>query len=157
MDSALLQNLIAGAGSSSQFIGGVVVAVLYLVIGLLSAIGSVFVFRRIFQGLMGTDILDLFSCRYCRLLPKLRCLFRGLNSCLADRSSRRFRFSCLCCGWTIFAVCYRGWLCHAWAVGSVPLSVRLFTGRPVDNRNSTGLRYLLLNVRFCGRVLSHDK
>jgi uncharacterized protein DUF6010 len=50
MDSALLQNLLAGAGSSSQLIGGLVVAVLYVVIGLLSAIGSIFVFRRIFQG-----------------------------------------------------------------------------------------------------------
>jgi hypothetical protein len=29
MDSALLQNLMAGAGSSSQFIGGLVVALLY--------------------------------------------------------------------------------------------------------------------------------
>jgi hypothetical protein len=50
MDSALLQNLIAGAGSHSQFIGGLVVAMLYLVIGLLGAIGSIVVFRRIFQG-----------------------------------------------------------------------------------------------------------
>ena len=50
MDSALLQNLIAGAGSSSQLIGGLVVALLYFVIGLLSAIGSIFVFRRMFQG-----------------------------------------------------------------------------------------------------------
>src|SRR6266480_3183911 len=50
MDSALLQNLIAGAGSSSQFIGGLIVAVLYAVIGLLGAIGSILVFRRIFQG-----------------------------------------------------------------------------------------------------------
>src|SRR6516225_5187602 len=50
MNSALLQNLITGAGSSSQFIGGLVVAVLYVVIGLLSAIGSILVFRRIFQG-----------------------------------------------------------------------------------------------------------
>src|SRR4051812_16954697 len=33
---------------------------------------------------MGTDILDLFPCRDCRLLPKLRCLFRGFNSCLAN-------------------------------------------------------------------------
>jgi hypothetical protein len=36
MDSALLQNLMAGAGSSSQFIGGLVVALLYVVIGLLT-------------------------------------------------------------------------------------------------------------------------
>jgi len=50
MDSALLQNLIAGGGSSSQFIGGLVVALLYAVIGLLSAIGSILIFRRIFQG-----------------------------------------------------------------------------------------------------------
>jgi len=50
MNSALLQNLMAGTGSGSQFIGGLVVAMLYVVIGLLSAIGSIFVFRRIFQG-----------------------------------------------------------------------------------------------------------
>jgi hypothetical protein len=50
MDTPLLQNLMAGAGSSSQFIGGLVMAVLYLVIGLLSAIGSILIFRRIFQG-----------------------------------------------------------------------------------------------------------
>jgi len=50
MDSALLQNLMAGAGSSSQFIGGLVVALLYAVIGLLSAIGSILIFRRLFQG-----------------------------------------------------------------------------------------------------------
>jgi hypothetical protein len=50
MDRALLQNLIAGAGSSSQLISGLVVALLYLVVGLLSAIGSIFVFRRMFQG-----------------------------------------------------------------------------------------------------------
>lgn len=50
MVSALLQNLLAGAGSSSQFIGGLVVALLYIVIGLLGAIGSILIFRRIFQG-----------------------------------------------------------------------------------------------------------
>jgi hypothetical protein len=50
VDSALLQTLMAGAGSGSQFIGGLVVALLYAVIGLLGAIGSIFIFRRIFQG-----------------------------------------------------------------------------------------------------------
>ncbi|HXV31833.1 MAG TPA: DUF6010 family protein [Sinorhizobium sp.] len=50
MDSALLQNLISGAGSNSQFIGGLVVALLYAVIGLLGAIGSIVIFRRVFQG-----------------------------------------------------------------------------------------------------------
>ena len=50
MDSALLKNLVTGAGSSSQFIGGLVVATLYAVIGVLGAVGSILVFRRIFQG-----------------------------------------------------------------------------------------------------------
>jgi hypothetical protein len=50
MNSGLLENLIAGAGSMSQFIGGLVVALLYAVIGLLSAIGSILIIRRIFQG-----------------------------------------------------------------------------------------------------------
>ena len=50
MDSALLQDLLAGTGSSSQFTGGLVVALLYVVIGLRSAIGSIVIFRRAFQG-----------------------------------------------------------------------------------------------------------
>ena len=53
MDLALLKSLLSllmGAGSTSQLIGGLVVAVLYVVVGLLGAIGSILVFRRIFQG-----------------------------------------------------------------------------------------------------------
>jgi hypothetical protein len=50
MDLALLQNLVAGTGSSSQFMGGLVIALLYVVIGFLSAIGSILIFRRIFHG-----------------------------------------------------------------------------------------------------------
>ena len=50
MEKALLQNLMAGAGSGSQFIGGLIVALLYVVIGLLSAIGSILIVRRIFLG-----------------------------------------------------------------------------------------------------------
>ena len=50
MNSTLLQDLMVGTGSSSQFIGGLVVALLYVVIGLLGAIGSILIFRRIFQG-----------------------------------------------------------------------------------------------------------
>jgi hypothetical protein len=50
VDSPLLRTLVTGAGSTSQFLGGLVIFLLYLVIGLLSAIGSILVFRRIFQG-----------------------------------------------------------------------------------------------------------
>src|SRR6266403_1761970 len=125
MDSALLQNLMAGAGSSSQFIGGLVVALLYVVIGLLSAIGSILVFRRIFQGrweqIFWTSFLVVIAAFYLS-----------------------------------FAAYFEA-STHAWALGSVPLSVGLFIRRPVDNRNSTGLRSLLLNVRLYGRGLSHDK
>jgi hypothetical protein len=49
VESALLKNLMTGAGSSGQFIGGVVVTLLYAVIGLLSAIGSILVVRCMFQ------------------------------------------------------------------------------------------------------------
>jgi hypothetical protein len=84
MDSALLQSLMSGAGSNSRFIGGLVVAVLYLVIGLLGAIGSILVFRRIFQGRWEQMFWAAFLGRHCRLLPKLRRLFRGLAACLAN-------------------------------------------------------------------------
>jgi hypothetical protein len=50
MEAALLQNLMGGTGSSSQLVGGFVIGLLYAGIGLLSAIGSIFVFRRVFQG-----------------------------------------------------------------------------------------------------------
>ncbi len=50
MESALLESLIAGALSNSQFVGGLVVALLYVVVGLLGAFGSILIFRRIFQG-----------------------------------------------------------------------------------------------------------
>jgi hypothetical protein len=50
VDAPLLRTLVTGAGSSSQFLGGLVIFLLYFVIGLLSAIGSILVFRRVFQG-----------------------------------------------------------------------------------------------------------
>jgi hypothetical protein len=50
MNAALLKNLLTGAGSSSQLVGGLVVAMLYAVVGVLGAIGSILVFRRVFQG-----------------------------------------------------------------------------------------------------------
>ena len=50
MDSGLLHNLLTGTGSSVQLIGGIVVALLYAVIGLLGAVGSILVVRRMFQG-----------------------------------------------------------------------------------------------------------
>src|SRR5258708_12253362 len=39
-----------GGGWRRQFIGGLVVGLLYIVIGLLSGIGSILIFRRLFQG-----------------------------------------------------------------------------------------------------------
>jgi hypothetical protein len=50
MDGALLQTLVSGSATSSQLIGGLVVVLLYATIGLLSAIGSIFIVRRMFQG-----------------------------------------------------------------------------------------------------------
>jgi len=50
MEAALLQNLTAGTGPSSQLVGGFVVGLLYAGIGVLSAMGSILVFRRVFKG-----------------------------------------------------------------------------------------------------------
>src|SRR5262249_22612512 len=41
--------------------------------------------------------------------------------------------------------------------GISPIVCPALHSGPVDNRNSIGLRSLLLNVRFYGRVLSHGK
>jgi hypothetical protein len=50
METALLRNLLTGAGSGSQFFGGLVIALLYATIGVLGAVGSILVLRRIFRG-----------------------------------------------------------------------------------------------------------
>jgi hypothetical protein len=156
MEKALLQNLMAGAGSSSQFVGGLIVALLYVVIGLLSAIGSILVFRRIFRGrweqIFWTSFLVVIAAFYLSFAAYFGASTHAWQTEVVGVVVFFFR-----CGWAVCPTCYRGWLCHAWALGSIPLSVWLFTCGPVDNRNSTGLRYLLLNVRFYGRVLSRDK
>ena len=84
MDSALLKNLVAGAGSSSQFVGGLVVALLYVVIGVLGAIGSILVFRRIFQGRWEQIFWASFLLMIAAFYPSFAAYFGGLNSCLAD-------------------------------------------------------------------------
>jgi hypothetical protein len=50
MDKPLLRNLITGAGSGRELVGGLIIIQLYIVIGLLGAIGSILVFRRMFRG-----------------------------------------------------------------------------------------------------------
>src|SRR5262249_51366280 len=60
MNSALLQNLITGAGSSSQFIGGLVVAGFYVVIGFLNASGSILLLRPNFPRRWGQILIAAF-------------------------------------------------------------------------------------------------
>jgi hypothetical protein len=50
---------------------------------------------------VGTDILGIVPGSDCRFLSKLRRLFRGLNSSVADGSVRRRSFPCLCDNWAI--------------------------------------------------------
>jgi hypothetical protein len=157
MDSALLRNLMTGAGSSSQFIGGLVVALLYVVIGLLSAIGSILIFRHTFQGRWE----QIFWASFLVVIAAFYLSFAAYFGVSAHASQTEL------VGVAVFLVCAVGGLFSRSAIavgyvmhglwGSIPLFVRLFTCGPVDNRNSTGLRYLLLDVRFCGRMLSHDK
>jgi len=155
MDSALLQNLIAGAGSSSQLIGGARRRA--LVFGYWSAQRDWkhFCFSTNVPRTMGTDILGLFPGRDCRFLPELRCLFRSLAACLANRTDRRRHLPCLCAVRTVFPIGSCSWLCHAWALGFIPFLVGRFICRRVDNGYSAGLRHLLLDLRFCRCRLSH--
>ena len=157
MGSALLQNLTAGAGSSSQFIGGLIVALLYVVIGLLGAIGSIVVFRRIFQGRWEQIFWASFLVVIAAFYLSFAAYFGASTHAWQTEVVGVTVFLVCAVGWAVFQICYRRWLCHAWALGSHALSVRLFPCGPVDNGNSAGLRYLLLNVRFYGRVLSHNK
>jgi hypothetical protein len=156
MDSALLQNLVAGAGSSSRFIGGLVVALLYAVIGLLSAIGSIVVFRRIFHGrweqVFWTSFLVVIAAFYLSFAAYF------------EASTHAWQTEVV--GVAVFLAAVGGLFSRpAIAVGYVmhglwdfiPLSIRRFTCGPVDDRNSTGLWYLLLDIRFYGGVLSHDQ
>ena len=50
MSGALLESLISGGGSASHLLGGIVVLVLYIIIGLLGGIGSILVVPRILAG-----------------------------------------------------------------------------------------------------------
>ena len=156
MEKALLQNLMAGAGSSSQFIGGLIVALLYAVIGLLSAIGSILIFRRIFQGRWE----QIFWASFLIVIAAFYLSFAAYFGA----STRAWQTEVL--GVVVFLSCavvglfYRpaiavGYVMHG--LWDLSRAFRHFTCGPVNNRNSTRLRYLLLNVRFYGRVLSYDK
>ncbi len=50
MDGALLGSLVAGTGSGTHIVGGVIVALLYIIVGLLAAVGTILVAPRVFQG-----------------------------------------------------------------------------------------------------------
>jgi len=47
---ALIESLATGNWSGSEFVGGVVVLVLYVVVGVLASVGSILVFKRMFLG-----------------------------------------------------------------------------------------------------------
>jgi len=153
MASALLQNLMTGAGSGSRFIGGLVVALLYAVIGLLSAFGSIVVFRRIFHGrweqIFWTSFLVVIAAFYLSFAAYFQASTHAWQTEVV--------------GVAVFLACAVGGLFSrpAIAIGYVmhglwDLSHCLsgFTCGPAD---FTGLWYLLLDIRFYGGVLSHDQ
>ncbi len=47
---ALIESLVAGTGSGAQLVGGAIVFVIYVIVGLLAASGSILVFQRVFLG-----------------------------------------------------------------------------------------------------------
>jgi membrane protease YdiL (CAAX protease family) len=130
---------------------------LYVVIGLLSGIGSILIFRRICQGqweqIFWTSFLVVIAAFYLSFAAYFGASIHAWQTELVGVAG--------------FLVCAVGGLFSrpAIAVGYVmhglwnpiPLSVRLVACGPVNNGNSTGLRYLLFNVRFYCRLLPHHK
>jgi hypothetical protein len=88
MNAALLKNLIAGAGSSSQLIGGLVVLVLYTVVGFIGAIGSIVIFRRLFQGRWE----QLFWAAFLVLIAAFYLSFAAYSGASADAWQTEFIF-----------------------------------------------------------------
>jgi hypothetical protein len=155
VDAPLLRTLVTGAGSSSQFLGGLVIFLLYFVIGLLSAIGSILVFRRVFQGRWEQIFWALF-------LVAIAAFYLSFAA-YSEASTHAWQTEVIAVA--VFVACAVGGLFFRPAIavgyvmhgGFISLSFRVFTFRTVDDRNPARLRYLLLNVRFYGRVLSHEQ
>jgi hypothetical protein len=146
-----------GAGSSSQFIGGLVVALLYVVIGLLSAIGSILMFRRIFQGrweeIFWTSFLVVIAAFYL--------------SFAAYFGASTHAWQTEVVGVAVFLVCAVGGLFSrsAIAVGYVMHGLwdlsHCLSGSSLAGLSITeiplGYGIFCSTYRFYGRVLSHDK
>ena len=157
MASALLQNLMTGAGSGSRFIGGLVVALLYAVIGLLSAFGSIVVFRRIFHGrweqIFWTSFLVVIAAFYLSFAAYFQASTHAWQTEVV--------------GVAVFLACAVGGLFSrpAIAIGYVMHGLwdlsHCLSGASLAGLSMTeiptGLRYLLLDIRFYGGVLSHDQ
>jgi len=142
MDSALLKNLVTGVGSSSQFIGGLVVAMLYAVIGVLGAVGSILVFRRIFQGRWEQIFWALFLLVIAAFYLSFAAYFGASTHAWQTETLGVAAFFVFAVGglFSRSAIAV-GYVMH----GLWDLSHCLSRG-PVDNRNSTGLWHLLLIV-----------
>jgi hypothetical protein len=111
LDSALLHNLIAGGGSSSQFVGGLVVAVLYAVIGSLGAIGSILVFRRIFPGRWEQIFWASFLVVIAAFYLSFAAYFGASPHAWQTELIGVGVF--LVCAWVVFAICYcNGYILH---------------------------------------------
>jgi len=157
VDAPLLRTLVAGAGSSSQFLGGLVIFLLYFVIGLLSAIGSILVFCRVFEGRWEQIFWALFLAVIAAFYLNFAAYFEASTHAWQTEVIAVAVFVASAVGGLFFRSAIAvGYVMHGlWDF--ISLSLRVFTFRTVDNGNPAGLRYLLLDVRFYGRVLPHDQ
>jgi len=156
MDAALLRNLLVGAGSISQFVGGLIIALLYLVVGLLGALGSILIFRRLFQGrweqIFWTSFLVVIAAFYLSFAAYFGASSHAWQTELIGVG---VFLVCALCGLFSRPAIAIGYILHG--VWDLSHCLSGFTCRRVDNRHSTGLWYLLLRIRFRRRGLSHDK
>src|SRR5262249_61828527 len=132
-------------------------AVLYAVIGLLGAIGSILVFRQIFHGrweqIFWASFLVVIAAFY---LSFAAYFGASPHAWQTELIGVGVFLVCALCGLFSRSAIAIGYILHGLWDLSHCLSGSS-TCRRVDNRHSAGLRYLLLRIRFRGRGLSYDK
>src|SRR5215831_2522726 len=135
MDSGLLQNLMVGAGSNSQLIGGLIIALLYVVVGLLGAIGSIVVFRRIFQGrweqIFWTSFLAVIAAFYLSFAAYFQTELVGVAIFLACAVGGLFSRSAIAVGYVMHGLwdlshCMSGTSLAGLSITEIPLGYGIF-------------------------------
>src|SRR5262245_9192417 len=146
MYAPLVQNLMSGTGSTSELIGGLILVLLYAVVGLLSAIGSIVVFRRIFQGRWE----QIFWSSYLVLIAAFYLSFAAYFGASRGAWQTELAFVAVILACAVGGLFYLPAIAFGFAVHGLfdiaQWTVWLFTLQAADDGNSPRLRHVLFDV-----------